>query len=92
MGPTSQDTTPVRLLLVDDENHGIDLRDTLFSKSPVHFRKAGGVEAQGTATPTCKFSTHGKRIGIAIKCMNARAGSQDSLTISACTKGTIHND
>jgi hypothetical protein len=49
------------------------------------------VEAQGTTTPLCKVSTCRKRIGVAIKCMNARPRSQDSPAVTACTKGAIHN-
>ena len=46
---------------------------------------------QGTPTLRCKVGTCCKRIGVAIKCMNARTQSQKSLAISACTKGAIHD-
>jgi hypothetical protein len=73
------------------EHDGIDLLHAAFGKPLVYFRKAGGVEVQGTATPLCKVGTRCGGIGVAIKCMNARTRSQDSPAITASTKGAIHD-
>jgi hypothetical protein len=75
----------------DIEYNGVNFVDARLGKPFVHFRKAGGVEGESTPTPRCKVGTCGKRIGIAIESMNARTRSQDSLAVSACTKGAIHN-
>jgi hypothetical protein len=46
---------------------------------------------QGTPTLRCKVGTGRKRIGVAIKSMNARTQAEQSPAVSACTKGAIHN-